>query len=802
MANQGELLFPGYLGYFFVALSFGAALLSLIAYFNYTNKPSLFSWQRIARGSFLVHGLSVIGIMSVLFFLIYNHRYEYHYVWSHSSNILPVKYMISCFWEGQEGSFLLWSFWHVILGLLLIKTARKWEGPVMSMVLLAQVTLSSMLLGFEIFGVKIGSNPFILLRDAMPNAPIFEMPNYTSFLKDGQGLNPLLQNYWMVIHPPVLFLGFASTIVPFGFAVGGLWLKKFSDWVKPALPWTLFSLMILGTGVLMGGAWAYEALNFGGFWAWDPVENAALVPWLFILAGLHTMVIFKNRGTSLLSSFIFIKLGFLLILYATFLTRSGVLGDSSVHSFTDLGLSGQLLMFIFIFLGISIFLLVKNWRQIPAPKDEDRLYSREFWMFIAALVFSLSAFHITFVTSIPVFNKIPGVNMAPPAELIQHYNKVQLPIAIIIMLITAFGQYLKYKSTAPGRFFKKIGIALGITAVLSTGLIYITGMQNVLFNTLLVTSVFGVVGNFNYMLPQLKSGKFRFSGASISHIGFALLILGALISTSQQRPISINKEGIDYGEAFEKEDNQTNILLRKNEPKVMRDYVVTYVGDSVKEPNTYYKVHYQKLDEESLDTTERFTLKPRAQINPDMGLIASPDTRHYLTQDVYTHVTSVPDKSSEDFKMEYEEPVKRLFEPGDTIKFKDFLIHAQSVNTQPDQANVPVNNYDIATSLDLKIKKHRQEVDAKPLFIIKGGRVISPEKKFDEIGLKLQFSNVLPEKEKLELTLAKGEQPIKDYIIMKAIVFPYINFLWLGCVLMVIGMGIANFRRVKENKAA
>src|SRR5688500_16236542 len=158
----------------------------------------------------------------------------------------------------------------------------------------------------------------------------------------------------MVIHPPVLFLGFASTIVPFAFAMGGLWHKRYGEWVRPAMPWMVFSGMLLGTGILMGGAWAYEALSFGGFWAWDPVENGSLVPWIILIAGLHTMMIYRARKSALLSSYIFVTLTFLLILYATFLTRSGVLGDSSVHSFTDLGLSGQLLLFMFAFIIIAV----------------------------------------------------------------------------------------------------------------------------------------------------------------------------------------------------------------------------------------------------------------------------------------------------------------------------------------------------------------------------------------------------------------------------------------------------------------
>ena len=173
--------------------------------------------------------------------------FEYKYAWQHSSRTLEVKYLLSCFWEGQEGSFLLWSIWHCVLGLILIRKARRWEAPVMTVVSFAQVCLATMIAGIYFFNWKMGSNPFALLRNEM-DAPIFSQPNYLSLIKDGNDLNPLLQNYWMVIHPPVLFLGFASTIVPFAFAIAGLWTKKFGEWTKAALPWALFSVAVLGNG--------------------------------------------------------------------------------------------------------------------------------------------------------------------------------------------------------------------------------------------------------------------------------------------------------------------------------------------------------------------------------------------------------------------------------------------------------------------------------------------------------------------------------------------------------------------------
>ena len=342
----GEHILPGKIGNIFVILSFTFSLLASIAYFIAAQKNDNSSWLSLGRFGFSIHSVSVFGIVATLFYMLINEMYEYHYVWQHSNSEMPIRYIFSCFWEGQEGSFLLWTFWHVLLGLLLICTSKKWEAPTMAVFSSVQLFLTSMLLGVYIGDYNIGSSPFnILLREHpdFMNIPLFSDPNYLEKL-DGRGLNPLLQNYWMTIHPPTLFLGFASTLVPFCFGIAGLWKRDFTGWLKPALPWTYFGIGILGLGILMGGAWAYEALSFGGFWAWDPVENASLVPWITFVGAAHVMIIQKNKGTSLFLAFFLTLITFILILYSTFLTRSGILGESSVHAFTDLGLAGQLLI--------------------------------------------------------------------------------------------------------------------------------------------------------------------------------------------------------------------------------------------------------------------------------------------------------------------------------------------------------------------------------------------------------------------------------------------------------------------------
>ena len=328
MHFEGEHLLPGRIGHFFIILAFVASVISTIFYFTASRINDLTekrSWLRFARTAFFIQVFSAIAIFATIFYICSHHYFEYMYAYKHASKELESKYLLACIWEGQEGSFLLWTLWHSVLGIIIIiknkdTKASVWEAPVMTVISFAQFFLLMMILGIYFFGVRIGSNPFTLTRNEIAG-PIFSNPNYLTFIKDGVGLNVLLRNYWMVIHPPVLFLGFASTIIPFAYAYAGIQTKRFGDWIQPALPWALISACVLGVGVMMGGKWAYESLSFGGYWAWDPVENAALVPWLILVAGLHTMAIYKATGHSLRASYIFAILTFVFILYSTFLTR-------------------------------------------------------------------------------------------------------------------------------------------------------------------------------------------------------------------------------------------------------------------------------------------------------------------------------------------------------------------------------------------------------------------------------------------------------------------------------------------------
>ncbi|HNP54845.1 MAG TPA: cytochrome c biogenesis protein CcsA, partial [Ferruginibacter sp.] len=404
------------------------------------------------------------------------------YAYKHASKELEAKYLLACIWEGQEGSFLLWAIWHAIIGSFILFRYKQenaiWRAPVLTIISAAQFFLLFMLLGIYIGEVKLGSSPFTLTRNEIP-APIFSRPDYLNLIQDGMGLNVLLRNYWMVIHPPVLFLGFASTIVPFAFAYAGLQTRRLGEWVKPAIPWALFGSAVLGVGIMMGGKWAYESLSFGGYWAWDPVENASLVPWLILVAGLHTMLIYQATGQSLRASYVFLILAFGFVLYSTFLTRTGILGDTSVHAFTEAGKAINIMIGLFVFLFTIPMLgyFFAHYKKIPTVVKEEEFHSREFWMFIGSLILFLSGIFIIAKTSFPVYNKLFGTKLAAPEDVEFSYNKVMVMVAIVLGILTAISQYFKYKSTPTSYWLKKIAGPTLLAAVLTALLVFVYPLQ-------------------------------------------------------------------------------------------------------------------------------------------------------------------------------------------------------------------------------------------------------------------------------------------------------------------------------------
>lgn len=860
----GENRLPGQIGHLFIILSMVASLLATFSYFFSTraeNPDQQHYWKKLARIAFITEIISVFAIFSILFYIISNHLFEYHYAWKHSSRSLEFKYLLACFWEGQEGSFLLWSLCHSILGAILIKRSGEWESPVMTVLSFMQFALATMVAGIYIFGWKMGSNPFVLLRDSgiFDNAPAMHLnfdpsqpirPDYLQTIKDGNDLNPLLQNYWMVIHPPVLFMGFASTTIPFAFAIAGLWKKKSAEWTRPALPWALFSAAVLGVGIMMGGQWAYESLTFGGYWAWDPVENASLVPWMILIAGIHTLLIYRSTGYSLFSTYTFFILAFAFVLYSTFLTRSGILGETSVHAFTDLGMNTQLYFFLFIFTwpvaalvankklyrnislitgpafllliqaagwlhlttiipaiaflnllcGIS-WLLYQAWLQSPSKPQEENTSSREFWVFIGSLVFFLSAIVIIAKTSLPVLNKIFNVNVAPPEDAEFSYNSIQIYIAIIVALLTAVSQYLKYKGTTAAYFRKKMLVPVIITVV--TGALFIAFgeityvKKGPVFHfsiwIALILSLYTIIANAAYIWIGLK-GKLNLSGGSVAHVGFGIVLLGILISSSNKEILSNNKGGIP-AQLAPGENPMENLTLVKDMKMNMGRYSLTYLGDSAhpKKQQWYYKIRLQ-----SNDGKEDFVLSPNAFVNykGNQGLMANPDARHYWDHDVFTYITSVPNPDMSKDTSTFRPSNGKA---GDTVFYSKGFIILDSVRRQdsvPEEIfgkggymyELPITIFPrTGTSITLTTRQ----------VMLKGNLFSMPDTIHAE-GMIVQLEKVNPDKSMV--FGVKESDSLLKYVTLKAYRFPYIMLLWSGVYITAFGILLSMLQRIRSNR--
>ena len=820
----------GNLGHLFIIISFIAALIASFSYYMsvQTDNPE---WKSNGRFAFLFHAVGVFGVVICLYLIIYRNYFDYHYAWSHSSRYLPFYYKLSAFWEGQEGSFLLWVFWHVILGFFIIGLTKDWESPVMFIFSLVQAFLTSMILGVVIFNIKIGSSPFMLTREVI-QAPVFQL-NPDFIPKDGSGLNPLLQNYWMVIHPPTLFLGFATTIVPFSFAIAALWKKKYTSWIKPALPWSHFSAATLGLGIVMGAYWAYETLNFGGYWNWDPVENAIFVPWLVLIASIHTMLVYQKNHMALRISFILVITTFLLILYSTFLTRSGILGNASVHSFTDLGLSGQLLIYLIAFTLLSFIFLYSNWKTMPVTTKEIETYSRDFWIFLGATILCLSAFQIIIPTSIPVFNSILnnlGIesNLAPPADQVVFYTKIQLWFAFGIAVLSGIGQYFWWRKMEKGKLFNELAIPLVITLIVSSLVMILSGISQLPLLLLITASVFAIISNLQTLM-RLKRKKYNFSGGAVAHIGVALMIIGIVYSSGMSRIISLNRSGMLYSSNFPDEINKENILLFQDQSKEMDNYRLTYTGKKIlikgnneyyqKEKfrpsadphyliaiedifngerlafgqgdtveynpeNTYYEVKYEKPG------GQIFYLYPRLQENPNMGNVVSPSIKKAAFRDIYTHVTVV----AEDEK-EWSDTEEIEVEVGESFFVNDYVASLEKFQRIDHVPGTQLYENDVAVKGIINIQGTTRDYQLEPIYLIKdnfAGRI--PEENH-ALGIKITILNIFPDKNTVQLGLNTAQ---KDYIILKAVEKPMINILWLGTLVLILGFTLAIIKRSKE----
>jgi cytochrome c-type biogenesis protein CcmF len=401
-----------------------------------------------------VWGLAVIAVASLLHALV-THDFNIEYVAHYSSSTLPLQYIIAALWGGQAGSLLFWVLILTSMTAVVLLQNRHRNREFMPYV-------TATLMGVAVF--------FLSMLNFITRP--FERLAFTP--AEGQDLNPLLQNYWMTIHPPSLYMGFVGCSIPFAFAIAALASGKLGDtWIRTTRRWTLLAWFFLSLGNLFGAQWAYLVLGWGGYWAWDPVENAAFMPWLTCTAFLHSVMIQEKKNMLKIWNMVLVILTFALTIFGTFLTRSGVI--SSVHSFTQSGLGPFFIGFLCVMLVISLGLLFWRLPLLKSENELDSVLSRESAFLLNNLILVGIAFAVFWGTVFPVISEaVRGVKITvgPP-----FFNKVNAPLGLILLFLTGVGPVIAWRRASMRNLQKSflIPVSLGLVTGIA---VFIGGMRN------------------------------------------------------------------------------------------------------------------------------------------------------------------------------------------------------------------------------------------------------------------------------------------------------------------------------------
>ncbi len=379
----------------------------------------------VTRSVYALFGVMLVAAASLWVGLI-NHDFNIEYVASYTSRNLPGYFIVSAFWAGQKGSLL---FWAVVLSSF--AALAQWLTSARYKALLPYVAaVTSSVVVFFIAVMLFAANPFARLGFTPP---------------DGNGLNPQLQNIGMVIHPPMLYLGYISITIPFAFAVAALLSRRLdTGWIQAIRKWTIMSWLFLSIGITLGMWWAYVELGWGGYWAWDPVENASLLPWLTMSAFLHSVMIQEKRGMLKRWNMGLIFGSFLLSIFGTFITRSGVI--ASVHSFTQSNVGYFFLAFLLGTCVLSYTLLYTRWDRLEADVQLESMLSREAAFLFNNLLFVGIAFSVLWGTLFPILSEaVRGtkISVGPP-----FFNKVNVPLGLALLLLTGIGPLIAWRKAS------------------------------------------------------------------------------------------------------------------------------------------------------------------------------------------------------------------------------------------------------------------------------------------------------------------------------------------------------------------
>lgn len=744
-AEWGRLII--YLG---LAGSIGATVLFALA----AKQEMWLVWAR------RVYALAVAGVVvafGILIALCMRSDFRVVYVANFSSSDLPWYFKMSSAWAGQEGSFLLWAFWTALLGLLLIRRLHRYEPLTMA--------VYSSILAF-LMAILTKQSPFVLF-------PPSETP------LEGMGLNPLLQNYWMAIHPPAIFVGFAALGIPFALAVAALLRKDWDGWVQIAMPYVILCWVTLGAGIILGGYWAYVTLGWGGFWGWDPVENSSLVPWLVITGLMHGLIVQRNRGGLMRSNLLLALLGAPLFFYGTYMTRSGALAEASVHAFDALakGALGLVIAMLLTYTVGGLGLWLFRIRSIPTKQTAESALSLDLAFSLGVIALVLVAGLTLIGASMPILSLL--ITKQSSAVDISYYHIANAPFAYLMLLLLGLVPFLSWRRVdSTDALIERISAPWYATLVIGLGVAFISYFMRlpvavgVFFLMLLAT--FAILSNA-ILVWRLARRRAMSLGGYLAHVGVGLVLLGSATSLFYQQ--------------------KAQAVLTNGITAQMLGYKVSYVGMTHPDEEMG-KDNAVRLKFESAKGGGSFEARPVYYFDTHNPMqprrVAEPHVHKHPLYDLYIAIGSdgagVIERVEDRGKML---PIRR----GETKKMDDYTIHFKQFQIQGTMGG---DHMSIGAVLDVEYKGKKTELvpvvvlghDPKPAKLPGGGEIVIFPDGIDanERQIVLHFQNM------------PGQTAMPDHVLVPVEVKkkPLINLVWLGTILMLTGGGLAMRRRFAE----
>lgn len=730
-----------------LGLFFASAVFWLLA-------PRSERWGKYGARSFVLGLWSLLGAFVALGTLFVTDQFYYRYVFSHSDTSTELWYKIAAIWSGQEGSFLLWALSSALFGVWAARSTgpyRRWFTIVYALFLGCLAAI----LAYE--------SPFA--TESIDGRLLLP--------PEGMGLQPSLLNYWVTIHPPTIFLGFGALTVLFAWSLAALITRDLTTWIKPVRPWAILTATVLGIGLCMGGFWAYETLGWGGFWAWDPVENTSFVPWVACVAFIHGIFVQLARGKWAMTNALLAALPFLSFVYGTFLTRSGFLAESSVHSFAQMNRTALWVLIgllVFGVVGFAAIWLIRALARAPKTEatppraergfDKEGFYAAGIWLLLALGVATAIGMSVPFVMALA--NR--------PTRVVEEgmYHQVLVWFFVPLFLAMAVAPLLSWRKIGLRALLNRVSNCAAISiGLLGLALIWIKnprygvgledgatiafpfGYQVPLLPWLaflIGTCIFAIVCSIWRMAELWPRAKGSIGGL-ITHVGVVLTMTGLIVSRGFER------------------DEITRVEPGRSGAALDRIIVLKRVEGDLFDRDT--KVIFDVIGKD-----DRFVAKPGLYFKPQMQGEPTPVVWPYierrLTHDWYVAIGPLSTDASDPLE----------FLPGETKPIGNISVTYKGMNRQG-EPGVPGTKF-IA---DLVVTAGDKTLPASPMMVLSesGPPEFVPAKLDSRIGIGLVRMDAGSKSVTLQLQFAQPGFPV--HLLYK----PMTILVWIGAGVMTLG---------------